>query len=107
MGIFGVFDGHGDGGYASEFVASNLVSALEGHPDWSAAYHGARSAGPGAALLTGVPDVVDLLTGPATRDALENRRRGIGGGEVWARIDVGMPLGGGGDREEAEAVVPI
>ena len=77
MGIFGVFDGHGDGGYASEFVASNLVSALEGHPDWPAAYYGARSAGSGAALLAGV-----------WTDACERLDEGL-------RNDRGRPCDGG------------
>jgi len=91
MGIFGVFDGHGDGGYASEFVASNLVSALEGHPDWSAAYRGACSAGSAAAAPSPPgrrrPPRSPPGTGPATRDASEDRRRGIGGGNGGRRSD--------------------
>lgn len=39
MGIFGVFDGHGDGGFASQFISSNLISKLQSNPKWSAAYH--------------------------------------------------------------------
>lgn len=39
LGIFGVFDGHGDGGIASEFIAQNLLIKLEQHPQWPVAYH--------------------------------------------------------------------
>ena len=43
MGIFGVFDGHGDGGYVSEFIARNLVETLETLPNWALAYHSCNS----------------------------------------------------------------
>ncbi|KAL7432084.1 hypothetical protein ACHAXM_002931 [Skeletonema potamos] len=39
MGVFGVFDGHGDGGFASQFISSNLVSKLQSNPSWNVAYH--------------------------------------------------------------------
>lgn len=39
MGIFGVFDGHGDGGFASQFISSKLISKLQSSPDWNVAYH--------------------------------------------------------------------
>ena len=39
MGIFSVFDGHGDGGYASQFISSNLISKLQSSPNWAAAFH--------------------------------------------------------------------
>jgi len=39
MGIFGVFDGHGDGGFASQFISSNLISKLQSNPSWNVAYH--------------------------------------------------------------------
>lgn len=38
-GLFGVFDGHGDGGIASKFIAQNLLSKLESHPQWPDTYH--------------------------------------------------------------------
>jgi serine/threonine protein phosphatase PrpC len=38
FGLFGVFDGHGDGGHASDFVASNLWEKLTLQPDWASAY---------------------------------------------------------------------
>ena len=40
MGLFGVFDGHGDGGFASDFIATNLESVLKSQPEWSLAYWG-------------------------------------------------------------------
>ena len=39
MGIFGVFDGHGDGGFASQFISTNLISKLQSNPSWNVAYH--------------------------------------------------------------------
>jgi serine/threonine protein phosphatase PrpC len=39
LGLFGVFDGHGDGGYASKFLATNLLDKLSTHSQWSTAYH--------------------------------------------------------------------
>ena len=39
MGLFGVFDGHGDGGFASHFIATNLEGKLKSQPDWPLAYH--------------------------------------------------------------------
>ena len=39
IGVFGVFDGHGDGGLASKFVASNLLLKLSSHNQWPVAYH--------------------------------------------------------------------
>mmetsp|Transcript_18381 Transcript_18381/g.29930 ORF Transcript_18381/g.29930 Transcript_18381/m.29930 type:complete len:1041 (+) Transcript_18381:313-3435(+) len=39
MGLFGVFDGHGDGGFASDFIATNLEQRLKSHPSWPLAYH--------------------------------------------------------------------
>lgn len=44
MGIFGVFDGHGDGGFASQFISSKLISKLQSNPDWNVAYHEINSA---------------------------------------------------------------
>jgi serine/threonine protein phosphatase PrpC len=43
MGLFGVFDGHGDGGYASNYIATNLWDKLQSQPDWALAYHGCNS----------------------------------------------------------------
>jgi len=39
MAVFGVFDGHGDGGHASKFIAENLVSKLQSQHKWATAYH--------------------------------------------------------------------
>ena len=39
MGIFAVFDGHGDGGFASQYISSNLISKLQSNPSWNMAYH--------------------------------------------------------------------
>lgn len=39
LGVFGVFDGHGDGGFASKYIASNLLHKLTSHADWPLAYH--------------------------------------------------------------------
>jgi serine/threonine protein phosphatase PrpC len=38
--VLSVFDGHGDGGHASDYVASNLWGKLISRPDWAAAYRG-------------------------------------------------------------------
>ncbi|KAL3771318.1 hypothetical protein ACHAWU_005786 [Discostella pseudostelligera] len=43
MGLFGVFDGHGDDGYASNYIATNLWDKLQSQPDWALAYHGCNS----------------------------------------------------------------
>mmetsp|Transcript_36886 Transcript_36886/g.77878 ORF Transcript_36886/g.77878 Transcript_36886/m.77878 type:complete len:984 (+) Transcript_36886:161-3112(+) len=43
MGLFGVFDGHGDGGFASDFIASHLESKLKSHPEWPLAYYGCNN----------------------------------------------------------------
>ena len=43
IGVFGVFDGHGDGGLASKFVASNLLLKLSSHDQWPVAYHSVDS----------------------------------------------------------------
>ena len=32
FGVFGVFDGHGDGGHASDYVAKNLWGKLTSNP---------------------------------------------------------------------------
>jgi len=48
MGLFGVFDGHGDGGFASDFIATNLERKLKSNPEWAAAYHGCNDASHGA-----------------------------------------------------------
>ena len=40
MGIFGVFDGHGDGGHASRFISTNLIPKLESKSTWNVAYYG-------------------------------------------------------------------
>jgi serine/threonine protein phosphatase PrpC len=39
MGIFGVFDGHGDGGHASRFISTKLISKLESKSTWNVAYY--------------------------------------------------------------------
>ncbi|KAL7529532.1 hypothetical protein ACHAXR_004652 [Thalassiosira sp. AJA248-18] len=39
MGLFCVCDGHGDGGAASNFIATNLERKLKSQPEWSLAYH--------------------------------------------------------------------
>ncbi|KAL9188871.1 hypothetical protein ACHAXT_011361 [Thalassiosira profunda] len=55
LGLFGVFDGHGDGGYASEFVATRLEGALTSQPSWAAAYYGCNDSegnGPMESVLT-------------------------------------------------------
>lgn len=39
LGLFGVFDGHGDGGIASKFISQHLLEKLEQHPQWPVAYH--------------------------------------------------------------------
>jgi serine/threonine protein phosphatase PrpC len=39
LGLFGVFDGHGDGGFASQFISSNLISKLQSNPNWNVAYN--------------------------------------------------------------------
>ncbi|KAL7428681.1 hypothetical protein ACHAXH_000872 [Discostella pseudostelligera] len=43
MGLFGVFDGHGDVGYASNYIATNLCDKLQSHPEWALAYYGCNS----------------------------------------------------------------
>lgn len=43
MGLFGVFDGHGDGGFASEFISTHLLPKFQGHSNWSVAYHSCNS----------------------------------------------------------------
>ena len=43
MGLFGVFDGHGDGGFASNYIATNVWDKLQSQPDWTSAYHGCNS----------------------------------------------------------------
>lgn len=43
MGLFGVFDGHGDGGFASNYIATNVWDKLHSQPDWTSAYHGCNS----------------------------------------------------------------
>ena len=47
MGLFGVFDGHGDGGFASAFVAARLERELKARPAWPEAYHTCNAAAPG------------------------------------------------------------
>ena len=37
IGLFGVFDGHGDGGHASNYIASNLWTKLQTQQDWMTA----------------------------------------------------------------------
>jgi serine/threonine protein phosphatase PrpC len=39
MGIFGVFDGHGDGGHASRFISTKLIQKLESKSTWNVAYY--------------------------------------------------------------------
>eukprot|EP00956_Cyclotella_meneghiniana_P013472 scaffold19525_cov68-Cyclotella_meneghiniana.AAC.6 len=39
LGVFGVFDGHGDGGFASKYIARNLLDKLTSHTNWALAYH--------------------------------------------------------------------
>ncbi|KAL7475577.1 hypothetical protein ACHAW6_001504, partial [Cyclotella cf. meneghiniana] len=39
LGLFGVFDGHGDGGFASEYISSRLFQKLSSHPQWPVAFH--------------------------------------------------------------------
>ncbi|KAL7504197.1 hypothetical protein ACHAXN_001891 [Cyclotella atomus] len=39
LGLFGVFDGHGDGGIASKYISQHLLDKLEQHPQWPVAYH--------------------------------------------------------------------
>ena len=36
--MFGVFDDHGDGGHASDYVAKNLRVKLTSQPEWTSAY---------------------------------------------------------------------
>ena len=43
LGLFGVFDGHGDGGIASKFIATNLLNKLVSHPQWPIAYYSVNS----------------------------------------------------------------
>lgn len=43
LGLFGVFDGHADGGFASRFVSSHLLEKLTSHPHWPTAYHSVDS----------------------------------------------------------------
>jgi serine/threonine protein phosphatase PrpC/ankyrin repeat protein len=37
IGLFGVFDGHGDGGHASNYIASNIWTKLQTQQDWMTA----------------------------------------------------------------------
>lgn len=37
IGLFGVFDGHGDGGHASNYIASNIWTKLHTQKDWMTA----------------------------------------------------------------------
>ena len=39
VGIFGLFDGHGDGGHASKFISTNFLPKLQSQPEWPLAYH--------------------------------------------------------------------
>lgn len=43
MGLFGVFDGHGDGGFASDFIATKLEHKLKSQPEWGLVYHTCNS----------------------------------------------------------------
>ncbi|KAL7487651.1 hypothetical protein ACHAWX_000209, partial [Stephanocyclus meneghinianus] len=39
LGLFGVFDGHGDGGFVSNYVSKNLLDKMRAHPEWPSAYY--------------------------------------------------------------------
>jgi len=62
MGIFGVFDGHGDGGFASQFISSNLVPKLQSNPKWKTAYHELNS------CISSTTDVVETVFAEAYYD---------------------------------------
>jgi len=60
MAVFGVFDGHGDGGHASKFIAENLVSKLQVQPDWAKAYHNCNNSSDGTLTSVLTQTCLDL-----------------------------------------------
>jgi serine/threonine protein phosphatase PrpC len=67
FGVFGVFDGHGDGGHASDYVAKNLRGRLMARPEWTSAY---RSRDPGllaSLIASACYDLDEGLRGDASR----------------------------------------
>ncbi len=65
--MFGVFDGHGDGGHASDYVAKNLRGKLTSRPEWTSAYRVRDPDLLPSSILSACYDLDEGLRGDASR----------------------------------------
>ncbi len=77
FGVFGVINGHDDGGHASDYVASNLQGKLTFRPEWALAYC-ARDPNLLASLIASACHNLDKgLRGDALRLTRDGRTKAI------------------------------
>ena len=67
FGVFGVFDGHGDGGHASDYVAKNLLGKLTSRPGWASAYRAHDPDLLASSIVSACYDLDEGLRGDASR----------------------------------------
>ena len=67
FGVFGVFDGHGDGGHASDYVAKNLLGKLTSRPGWASAYRARDPDLLASSIVSACYDLDEGLRGDASR----------------------------------------
>ena len=132
FGVFGVFDGHGDGGHASDYVAKNLLGKLTSRPGWASAYRARDPDLLASSIVSACYDLDEGLRGDAsrpTRDGgttaiialvcdrhlivanvgdsrcilVRKKRRGEGGGDTGVEEEAAAGGGGGEPRPRLDA----
>jgi serine/threonine protein phosphatase PrpC len=77
FGVFGVFDGHGNGGHASDYVARNLRGKSTSRPEWASAYRACNSNLLASLIASACHDLDEGLWGDASRPKRDGGTTGI------------------------------
>jgi hypothetical protein len=77
FGMFKVFDGHGDGGHASGYVARYLRGILTSRPKWASAYRARDPDLLASLIVSACHDLTEGLRGDASRPARDGKTTAI------------------------------